>query len=142
MFQQKVTFIDQIISSSFYMNYISNWTKNREYEDAKFSKLYIDSALSNWFSERIHQLKTIYQLDNSIEIKKNRSDLLFYFFNWKDLINWISESRRIIVINYILYSPDQYCILALLNNMKKSRTFFNNFTNQILQSKILIIFFY
>lgn len=85
----------------------------------------------------INQLKVLQQLDNSIQLNKNIAKLANFTFKIKSIISIRSVNLDISLgqITFYIVSVNTL-FLFYLANINKHKTFFNNITNQMIQSQI------
>lgn len=117
--------------------YVFNLSTHLQYNDIKFKGLLIDSGASIQSTRSISQLKVLQQLDIFIQFNKNIAGLANFIFRIGStaLIRSVNLniSLRSIIFHIVSVSTS---FLLYLADIDKLRAFFNNITNEVIQSQI------
>lgn len=116
--------------------YIFNLLTDLQYNDTEFKRLFINSRTSIQSIRGISQLKALQQLDITLQLDKNTARSANFIFEigsaaFIRLINLDILLGQIIFYIVLVNIP----FLLSLANIDKHRAFFNNITNQVIQSQ-------
>ena len=117
--------------------YIFNLLTDLQYNDIEFKRLLIDLKASTRSTRSISQLKTLQQLDISVQLNKNIAGSANFMFG-------IGNATSIRSVNLdTLLGPIMFYIVLIntlfllyLTDIDKLEIFFNNITNEVIQLHI------
>ena len=104
------------------------------YDDTKFKDLLIDSNAATRSTDDIGQLKVLQKIDNTIQLNQSTAESTNFVFDIENIgsIKSINISTSIGPITFHIISVNILFLLCLAD-LDKSKTFFNNVTNKIIQ---------
>lgn len=118
-------------------SYVFNLSIDLWYNDIEFKRLFIDLGASTQSTKGIGQLKKLQQLNISIKLNKNRARSTNFIFRIGSAASIRSVNLgtllRQITFHIMLVN---ILFLLCLADMNKLGAFFNNITNEIIQSQI------
>lgn len=140
-FKHRITLSDKTILPIIVPTlYLFNLSTDSQYNDIKFKELFISSRASTQSTEGIGQLKALQQFNINIQLKINTARSANFIFRIGsaasiELVN-LDTPLRLITI-YIVFINIPFLLCSA--DMDKNGTFFNNITNQIIQSQTQLI---
>lgn len=117
--------------------YVFNLSTNSQYNNTEFKGLLSDSGASTQSTGGIGQLKSLQQLDISIQIDKNITRSANFIFKIVGATS-IKSINLNILLELVTFHiiPVNTPFLLYLADMDKLGAFFNNITNEIIQSQM------
>ena len=116
--------------------YVFNSSTDSRYNDAEFKGLLIDSGASTGSTGGIGQLKALQQLDTSVQLDKNTAGLANFIFGIGSVASIgsvnLDTPLGLVTFHIVLVNTP---FLLCLADMDKHGAFFNNITNQVIQSQ-------
>ena len=116
--------------------YVFNSSTDSRYNNAKFKGLLIDSGTLTRSTGGIGQLKALQQLDTSVQLDKDTAGLANFTFGIESvvLIGSVNLHTSLGLVTFHIV-PVNTPFLLCLADMDKHGAFFNNITNQVIQSQ-------
>lgn len=135
-FKHRITLSDETVSPITPTSYVFNSSTDSRYNDTEFKELLINSGASTQSTGGIGQLKALQQLDTSVQLDKNTAGLANFTFGIGSaaFIGSVDLDSPLGQITFYIV-PVNTPFLLCLANMDKHGAFFNNITNQVIQSQ-------
>ena len=136
-FKHRITLSDETVSPiTVPAPYVFNSSTDSRYNDSEFKGLLIDSGASTRSTGGIGQLKALQQLDTSVQLDKNTAGSANFTFGIGSAAS-IGSVDLDTPLGHITFHivPVNTPFLLCLADMDKYGAFFNNITNQVIQSQ-------
>ena len=135
-FKHQITLIDKTASPISSAPYVFNSSTYSRYKENEFKGLLIDSGASTRSTSGIVQLKSLQQLDPSVQLDKNTagSDNFTFGIGSAGSIGSVDWDRPLGLITFYIVFVNIPFLLRLAD-IGKHGAFFNNITNQVIKSK-------
>ena len=136
-FKHRITLSDKtVLPITVPTPYLFNLSTDSRYNDIKFKGLLIDSRASTRSTRGIGQLKVLQQLDINIQLDKNTAGSANFTFGIGSAasIGSVNLDTPLGPITFYIV-PINTPFLLCLADMDKHGAFFNNITNQVIQSQ-------
>ena len=137
-FKHQITFSDEIVlPATVLAPYVFNLSTDSRYNDIEFKELLIDSGASTRSTGDIGQLKALQQLDFSIQLNKKTAGSANFTFGIGSAasIGSVNLDTPLGPITFHIV-PVNTPFIVCLADMDKLGAFFNNTTNEVIQSQI------
>ena len=130
---------DEIISSFSFTSYIYNVIFESRYESTEFKNIFIDTNAAIRSNAEFDQYETLKRFDDSIKIDHSTIESVDFIFemNITSSIESINLHTSMKSVIFHIMIANTFFLLCLID-MNKMKTFFNNITNQLIQSKRIL----
>ena len=132
----RISKCDEIISSFSFTSYIYNVIFESRYENTEFKNIFIDTNVSIKSNAKFDQYKTLKRFDDWIKFDHNTTKSVNFIFEIESTfsIKSINFNTFMKSITFHIMIVNTFFLLCL-TDLNKLKAFFNNITNQLIQSK-------